>query len=163
MSTECHAKGMTAVESCHWWFSDTTSSLLVPMSWVVTPLPGGLLQSVDRNMQWSQKVSGQWSCLNQKMMGVDVALQAGSEMTHKIVSAFRVPLLLVFFLKEHCFLDTYKHQLMTKVMTPGFSLNAAYNCMQSASYGFAGFFFFCMSAPKGIRLTWSWEYNRRTR
>lgn len=98
-------------------------------------------------------MSGQWSCLNQKMMGVNVALQAGSEMTHEIVSAFRIPLLLVFFfLKEHCFLDTYKHQLMTKVMTPGFTLNAEYNCMQSASYGFPGFFF-GMSAPEGIRLT----------
>lgn len=126
-------------------------SLLVPMSWVVTPLPDGLLQSVGRNMQLFQTVSGQWSCLNQKMMGVDVTLQAGSEMTHKIVSAFRIPLLLVFFLKQHCFLDTNKHQLMTKVMTPEFSLNAEYNCMESVSYGFPGVF--GMSPPKVVRLT----------
>lgn len=120
-------------------------SFLVPMSWMVTPLPHGLLQSVDRNMQLFQTKSGQWSCFNQKMMGVDVALQAGSEMTHNIVSAFRIPLLLVFFLKEHCFLDTYKHQLMTKVLTPAFSLNAEYNCMQSASYGFPDFFWYVCS------------------
>lgn len=142
MSTECHAEGMTAEESCHWWFSEYHISLLVPMSWVVTPLPDGLLQSVDRNMQLFQQMSGQWSCLNQKIEGVDVALQAGSEVTHRIVSTLRIPLLLACFLKEHCFLETYKHQLITKVMTPGFSLNAEYNCMQSASNGFPGFFWY---------------------
>lgn len=59
-------------------------------------------------------------------------------MTPKPVSAFRMTLLLVILLNEHCCLDTYKHQLETKVLTPGFSLNTEYNCVRGASYRIGG-------------------------
>lgn len=61
-----------------------------------------------------------------------------SEVTQKTVSAFRVPLLLVLLLNEYCFLDTYKHQLKTQLLSLGFSFNPKYNCMQGFSYRYFG-------------------------
>lgn len=66
-------------------------------------------------------------------------------MTQKAVLAFRIPLLLVFRLNELCFLSTYKDQLKTEVLTPGFSLNTEYNSMQGASDRFWGYFWYMCS------------------
>lgn len=142
MSTVRRVEGMTSEENCQQQFLSTTSPHRYPWAgWWICCLMSFFKVLTEIGNFFRQRLGSGHAWLGKCREWMWLSRQEGSEVAQKTVSAFRIPLLLVFLLNEHCFLDTDKHQLKTKLLTPGFSLNTDYNCMQSASYRFWGVFF----------------------